>query len=94
MKLKFVPGDKLEVIDPRNLTLCRVATVVQAEDYKIQVHFDGWHTTYDYWFDFDSPDIHPVGWCRKTGHALEPPPSKFFFLSASRTSVAHFSSQQ
>ncbi|XP_066915395.1 lethal(3)malignant brain tumor-like protein 4 [Clytia hemisphaerica] len=74
-KLLFVIGDKMEVIDPRNPTLCRVATVNRAEDFKVQIHFDGWPSMYDWWFDFDSMDLHPVGWCQKTGHVLEPPPS-------------------
>lgn len=42
----------------------------------IQVHFDGWSSCYDYWIDADSPDIHPVGWCSKTGHPLQAPLSK------------------
>lgn len=70
----------MEVIDPRNPTLCRVATVNRAEDFKVQIHFDGWPSMYDWWFDFDSMDLHPVGWCQKTGHVLEPPPCKFFLL--------------
>uniref|UniRef100_A0A8C9LC31 L3MBTL histone methyl-lysine binding protein 3 n=1 Tax=Pavo cristatus TaxID=9049 RepID=A0A8C9LC31_PAVCR len=37
------------------------------------VHFDGWDSIYDYWTDVDSPDIHPAGWCTKTGHPLQPP---------------------
>lgn len=44
--------------------------------FVIQVHFDGWNSCYDYWIDADSPDIHPVGWCSKTGHPLQPPLSK------------------
>lgn len=44
--------------------------------FVVQVHFDGWNSCYDYWLDADSPDIHPVGWCSKTGHPLQPPLSK------------------
>lgn len=43
-----------------------------------QVHFDGWSSCYDYWIDADSPDIHPVGWCSKTGHPLQAPLSKMY----------------
>nr|KAF6363021.1 L3MBTL histone methyl-lysine binding protein 3 [Pipistrellus kuhlii] len=64
---------KLEVIDKRNPMFIRVATVADTDDHRIKVHFDGWNSCYDYWIDADSPDIHPVGWCSKTGHPLQPP---------------------
>ncbi|XP_062857852.1 lethal(3)malignant brain tumor-like protein 3 isoform X2 [Trichomycterus rosablanca] len=64
---------KLEVVDRRNPMLVRVATVVDRDDHRIKIHFDGWMDEYDYWVDTDSPDIHPAGWCAKTGHALQPP---------------------
>lgn len=38
-----------------------------------QLHFDGWSHAYDFWIDADHPDIHPAGWCSKTGHPLQPP---------------------
>lgn len=41
----------------------------------LQVHFDGWSKEYDYWVDVDSPDLHPIGWCQKTGHPLQNPHS-------------------
>lgn len=41
-----------------------------------QIHFDGWSHVYDFWIDADHPDIHPMGWCSKTGHPLQPPLSK------------------
>ncbi|KAG8131832.1 hypothetical protein E2320_009725 [Naja naja] len=37
------------------------------------IHFDGWSHIYDFWIDSDHPDIHPIGWCSKTGHPLQPP---------------------
>ncbi|KAM6455613.1 lethal(3)malignant brain tumor-like protein 1 isoform 2-T3 [Liasis olivaceus] len=39
----------------------------------LEIHFDGWSHIYDFWIDSDHPDIHPVGWCSKTGHPLQPP---------------------
>ncbi|CAB1340258.1 unnamed protein product, partial [Coregonus sp. 'balchen'] len=63
----------LETVDKRNPMLVRVATVVDTDDHRIQIHFDGWTDEYDYWVDTDSPDIHPAGWCAKTGHPLQPP---------------------
>ncbi|XP_073672672.1 lethal(3)malignant brain tumor-like protein 3 [Garra rufa] len=64
---------KLEVVDKRNPALMRVATVVDTDDHRLRIHFDGWTDEYDYWIDADSPDIHPAGWCAKTGHPLQPP---------------------
>uniref|UniRef100_A0AAR2JF78 SAM domain-containing protein n=1 Tax=Pygocentrus nattereri TaxID=42514 RepID=A0AAR2JF78_PYGNA len=64
---------KLEVVDKRNPMLIRVATVAETDEHRIKIHFDGWTDEYDYWMDTDSPDIHPAGWCTKTGHPLQPP---------------------
>ncbi|XP_064026208.1 lethal(3)malignant brain tumor-like protein 3 isoform X2 [Pogoniulus pusillus] len=69
----FQKNMKLEVVDKRNPVFIRVATIVDTDDYRIKVHFDGWDSIYDYWTDVDSPDIHPAGWCTKTGHSLQPP---------------------
>ncbi|XP_016060475.1 PREDICTED: lethal(3)malignant brain tumor-like protein 3 isoform X4 [Miniopterus natalensis] len=74
---------KLEVIDKRNPMFIRVATVADTDDHRIKVHFDGWNSCYDYWVDADSPDIHPVGWCSKTGHPLQPPLSPLELMEAS-----------
>ncbi|XP_031535929.1 lethal(3)malignant brain tumor-like protein 3 isoform X1 [Vicugna pacos] len=74
---------KLEVIDKRNPAFIRVATVADTDDHRIKVHFDGWNSCYDYWIDADSPDIHPVGWCSKTGHPLQPPLSPLELMEAS-----------
>lgn len=71
----FKVGMKLEVVDKRNPKLIRVSTVSHRQSHNIKVHFDGWDEKYDYWVDDDSPDIHPVNWCQKTGHPLQPSPS-------------------
>ncbi|XP_030868442.1 lethal(3)malignant brain tumor-like protein 3 isoform X1 [Gorilla gorilla gorilla] len=74
---------KLEVVDKRNPMFIRVATVADTDDHRVKVHFDGWNNCYDYWIDADSPDIHPVGWCSKTGHPLQPPLSPLELMEAS-----------
>lgn len=66
---------RLEAVDRRNPMLIRVATVTDTEDYRVKVHFDGWHEKFDFWVDSDLCDLHPVGWCARTGHPLEPPPT-------------------
>ncbi|XP_043366868.1 lethal(3)malignant brain tumor-like protein 3 isoform X1 [Dermochelys coriacea] len=78
----FQKNMKLEVVDKRNPVLIRVATVVDIDDHRIKVHFDGWDSIYDYWTDADSPDIHPAGWCAKTGHPLQPPLSPLELVEA------------
>lgn len=69
----FQVKTKLEAVDRRNPMLIRVATIVDTEDYRVKIHFDGWHEKFDFWVDSDMPDLHPVGWCSRTGHPLEPP---------------------
>lgn len=69
----FLVNMKLEAVDRRNPALIRVASVDDVEDHRIKLHFDGWSHSYDFWIDADHPDIHPAGWCSKTGHPLEPP---------------------
>uniref|UniRef100_A0A8B9HF91 L3MBTL histone methyl-lysine binding protein 1b n=1 Tax=Astyanax mexicanus TaxID=7994 RepID=A0A8B9HF91_ASTMX len=67
----FQVGMKLESVDKRNPMLIRVSTISDLEDFRVKIHFDGWTEEYDYWADADSPDLHPVGWCQKTGHPLQ-----------------------
>ncbi|XP_050665172.1 lethal(3)malignant brain tumor-like protein 3 isoform X2 [Leptidea sinapis] len=78
----FKPGMKLEVVDKRVPFLIRVATISAVKGHQVRVSFDGWPDELSYWLEDDSPDIHPVGWCLKTGHPLEPP------LTAEEVSVA------
>lgn len=69
----FRKGMRLEAVDKRVPQLVRVACVVEVKQHRLRVAFDGWPDRYSYWVDEDNPDIHPVGWCQKTGHPLEPP---------------------
>ncbi|XP_029049038.2 lethal(3)malignant brain tumor-like protein 3 isoform X1 [Osmia bicornis bicornis] len=69
----FKRGMKLEAVDKRVPQLIRVASVEDVKDHMLKIRFDGWPENHAYWVDDDSPDIHPMGWCLKTGHPLEPP---------------------
>ncbi|KAF5279221.1 hypothetical protein FQR65_LT03469 [Abscondita terminalis] len=69
----FKRGMRLECVDKRVPQLIRVATVDDTREHTIRISFDGWLDRYSYWVDNDSTDIHPVGWCQKTGHPIEPP---------------------
>ncbi|XP_078611486.1 lethal(3)malignant brain tumor-like protein 4 isoform X3 [Branchiostoma floridae x Branchiostoma japonicum] len=71
----FLKGYKIEAVDRRNPSLIRVATIVDTDEARVKVHFDGWADIYDYWEDADSPDMHPATWCAKTGHPIQGPPS-------------------
>ncbi|XP_035475580.1 lethal(3)malignant brain tumor-like protein 4 isoform X3 [Scophthalmus maximus] len=72
----FQVNHRLEAVDKRNPLLIRVATVTDTEDFMVKVHYDGWSSQFDVWCDSDLCDLHPVGWCQRTGHPLEPPPGQ------------------
>ncbi|XP_032897189.1 lethal(3)malignant brain tumor-like protein 1 isoform X3 [Amblyraja radiata] len=64
---------KLEAVDRRNPRLVRVATVVDVDDHRLKISFDGCNHAYSYWVDTDDADLHPADWCHKTGHVLHHP---------------------
>lgn len=79
----FEPGMKIEVVDRKLPSLIRPATVLQSMENGIKIVYDGWSDNYNYWLPDDSPDLHPVNWCRKTNHALEYPANwQSFYKSA------------
>lgn len=72
----FKVGMKLEALDRKNPHLICPATVGAIKDEMIFVTFDGWRGAFDYWCPFNSRDIFPVGWCKASGHPLQPPGNK------------------
>lgn len=86
----FNVGMKLEAVDKRNPKLIRVATISHRQGHNIKIHFDNWDEKYDYWVDDDSPDIHPVNWCARTGHSLQPPPSEGNLDITFNFKISHF----
>ena len=66
-------GSKLEVVDPRNQIVTRVATISEIDNYRVQIHFDGWSCSYDIWMYTDNRDLHPIGWASKYGETLLTP---------------------
>ncbi|XP_041434519.1 lethal(3)malignant brain tumor-like protein 1 isoform X2 [Xenopus laevis] len=64
---------RMEAVDRRSPSLIRVSSVVEVEEFRIKVHFDGWSHMFDFWLDADHPDLHPAGWCQRTGHPLQTP---------------------
>lgn len=73
---EFRVGMKLEALDRKNPHLICPATVGAVKDDMLFVTFDGWRGAFDYWCRYDSRDIFPVGWCRLSGHPLQPPGNK------------------
>ena len=67
---------KLEAVDRKNPHLICPATVGAVNGDQIHVTFDGWRGAFDYWCRYDSRDIYPVNWCKKSGHPLQPPGQK------------------
>lgn len=72
----FQVGQKLEAVDKKNPQLICCATVDAVKDDQIHVTFDGWRGAFDYWCRYDSRDIFPVGWCKKSCHPMQPPGRK------------------
>ncbi|CAB3381180.1 Hypothetical predicted protein [Cloeon dipterum] len=72
--LGFKRGMKLECVDPRFPQLIRVGSILEVRNSRLHIGFDNWPLETSTWMDSDSPDIHPMGWCNKTGHPLGPPP--------------------
>ncbi|XP_073539917.1 lethal(3)malignant brain tumor-like protein 1 isoform X9 [Phyllobates terribilis] len=72
-KNSFKVGMKLEGIDSQHPSMYFILTVAEVCGFRIRVHFDGYSDCHDFWVNADSPDIHPAGWCERTGHKLQPP---------------------
>ncbi|XP_054738977.1 uncharacterized protein LOC129245037 isoform X1 [Anastrepha obliqua] len=72
--IDFKSNMKLEVVDPRNPSLIRPASVVGRKGHRVKLHLDCWAANYCFWLEDDSADLHPIGWCEATSHDLEPPP--------------------
>nr|CAB3265894.1 Sex comb on midleg-like1 [Phallusia mammillata] len=72
----FKVGMKLEAVDLKNPQLICPATIGEVDGEQIFVSFDGWRGAFDYWCNFDSRDIYPVGWCHINNHPIQPPGKK------------------
>uniref|UniRef100_A0A3Q3JYE9 Uncharacterized protein n=1 Tax=Monopterus albus TaxID=43700 RepID=A0A3Q3JYE9_MONAL len=70
----FSPNMKLEAVDLMEPRLLCVATVRRCVGRLLLIHFDGWEDEFDQWFDHQSPDIYPVGWCELMDYQLQEPP--------------------
>ncbi|KAI1897194.1 hypothetical protein AGOR_G00080700 [Albula goreensis] len=69
----FRQGMKLEGIDPQHPSMYFVLTVAEVCGYRMRLHFDGYSDCHDFWVNVNCPEIHPAGWCERTGHKLYTP---------------------
>ncbi|XP_062845587.1 sex comb on midleg-like protein 2 [Trichomycterus rosablanca] len=77
MQNHFKTGMKLEAVDRKNPHLICPATIGEVRRDEVFITFDGWRGAFDYWCQYHSRDIFPVGWCHLTKHGLQPPGTSF-----------------
>ena len=77
----FEPGMKLEVPNQDSSSTYWLATVVAKAGPLILLRYEGYQgdNSADFWCNSQSSEIHPVGWCAKTKHALRPPKGRASF---------------
>eukprot|EP00794_Sanderia_malayensis_P006132 gene6132-6840_t len=71
----FEAGMKLEVPNQDSSSTYWLATVIAKSGPLILLRYEGYQddNSADFWCNSRSSEIHPVGWCAKTKHALRPP---------------------
>ena len=70
---------KLEVPNQDSSNTYWLATVIAKSGPLILLRYEGYQddNSADFWCNSQSSEIHPVGWCAKTKHALRPPKGVF-----------------
>ncbi|XP_025083170.1 uncharacterized protein LOC112557488 isoform X2 [Pomacea canaliculata] len=74
--LELHVGMRLEAVDRLNPHLICVATIADIQQEReghggqLLIHFDGWSSRYDYWAEYDSPDLHPIGFMAEVGFQI------------------------
>lgn len=56
-----------------NKVVCQTADIQQEREGhggQLLIHFDGWTSRYDYWAEYDSPDLHPIGFMAEVGFQI------------------------
>lgn len=71
----FEPGMKLEVPNKDYKSTYWLATIIAKATPLILVRYEGFkeNNNADFWCNTLTDDIHPVGWCARSKHALKPP---------------------
>lgn len=76
----FKLEQKLEALDPRNLTSTCIATVVGILGPRLRLRLDGSDNKNDFWRLVDSNEIQPIGHCEKGGGMLQPPLGEYTYF--------------
>lgn len=76
---QFKTGMKIEIVDKVTPSLVRPATILKLNYFSIKVLYDGFDQAYAYSVDDDDSNIHPVDWCKRTGHKIEFPACESVF---------------
>ena len=56
-----------------------VATVVATSGTLLLLRYEGYgeNRSADFWCELTKADLHPIGWCARSGHTLQPPDGKY-----------------
>jgi hypothetical protein len=73
VKNEFKKGQKLEAVDQKNPHLLCPATIKDCDKDNLLVSFDGWSQLCNFWCNYTSRDIFPVGWSNLANHPLQLP---------------------
>ena len=75
----FEAGMKLEVPNKDYKNTYWLATIIAKATPLILVRYEGFKNNNkgDFWCNTLTDDIHPVGWCARSKHALKPPKGTF-----------------
>ena len=59
-----------------------VATVVATSGTLLLLRYEGYgeNRSADFWCELTKGDLHPIGWCARSGHILQPPDSKLCLM--------------
>jgi len=73
---------KLEVPNKDYKNTYWLATIIAKASPLILVRYEGFKETNnaDFWCNTLTDDIHPVGWCARSKHALKPPKGLYILL--------------
>ncbi|XP_037076804.1 lethal(3)malignant brain tumor-like protein 1 [Pollicipes pollicipes] len=62
---RFLPGQRLEAVDPARPELICACTVAEVVGSRLRVHFDGYSVRFDFWTDASSRLVFPCGWTER-----------------------------
>ncbi|KAJ8672737.1 hypothetical protein QAD02_003997 [Eretmocerus hayati] len=87
MKSRFRPGLHLEVVDKNRISQVKVATIQKIIGKRLHVlYYDSPPEDNGFWCHEDSPLIHPVGWAKRVGQALDAYPEYLQRIESGRLS--------